>query len=380
MRSKKILIVAGEASGDCHAAYLVASIKKIYPQASFYGIGGKELKNAGVEIVYDLTSMAVVGFIEILKHYKVFKKIFDDILKKTSEIKPDAAILVDYPGFNLRLAKELKAMGIQVIYFISPQVWAWGSKRIPFIKKNIDLMLVLFKFEEILYSDGKFNVKFIGHPLLDIVKPQRSREPMLEGFGFRKNATTIALLPGSREREISHHLPVMLDAAQKIYQKNPSTQFFICRAATVDPEIFNTIVEKAKINIPFKILDELTYAGINASDLVLVASGTATLETAILNKPMIIIYKVSLLTWILAKLFIKIPYIGLVNVVAGQKIVPELLQFDATSAKIAKTALELLNDKPRLEKIHAELYALKNTLGIPGACGRAAEEIKKFLG
>lgn len=377
---KKILIVAGEASGDCHAAHLVTSLKKVYPEAFFYGLGGKELKNAGVELTFDLTSIAVVGFIEILKNYKTFKKIFDDILEKTRQIKPDTAILVDYPGFNLRLARELKKMGIKVIYFISPQIWAWGSKRIHFIKKNVDLMLVLFKFEEILYTGGKFNVKFVGHPLLDIVKPQRSREAILDAFGFRRNNPTISLLPGSREREIANHLPVMLDAAKKIYKKNPDTQFFICRASTVNPVIFDHIVNNAKLNMPFKIIDDLTYAGINASDLVLVASGTATLETAILNKPMIIIYKVSFLTWVLAKLFVKIPYIGLVNVVAGQKIVPELLQFDATATKIAKTAIGLLEDKQQLEKIHAELYALKNTLGIPGACARASEEIKKFLG
>ncbi len=378
--AKKILVVAGEPSGDIHAANLVLHLKKFYPDAFFYGLGGKNMQAAGVTIAYDITDLAVVGFFEILKNYSTFKKIFEGLLKKTEEIKPDAAILVDYPGFNLRLAARLKKMGIGIIYFISPQVWAWGKKRIHFIRKHIDLMLVLFKFEEILYSDGSFNIKFVGHPLLDIVKPTMSREQLLETIGFKKNYKTLALLPGSREREVSNHLPVMLGAAQQIHKKIKESQFLICRTTTLRREIFKEIIDKVKIDFPYKILDDQSYEGVFASELAIVASGTATLETAILNKPMIIIYKVSILTWLLAKMFIKIPHIGLVNVVAGQKIVPELIQFDATPNKISKTALELLEDKQTLEKIHAELYALKNTLGIPGASQRAAEEIYKFLG
>ncbi len=378
--AKKILIVAGEPSGDIHAANLVLELKKVYPDAFFYGLGGKNMRSAGVYVAYDLTALAVVGFFEILKGYSAFKKIFEDLLKKTQEIKPDAAILVDYPGFNLRLAARLKKMGIKTIYFISPQVWAWGKKRIHFIRKTIDLMLVLFKFEEILYSDGAFNVKFIGHPLLDIVRPTMSREQLLESIAFRKDFKTIALLPGSREREIANHLTVMLQAAGEIHKKMKETQFLICRTTSLRREIYKNIIDRIKIDFPYKILDDLTYDGIRASDLAIVASGTATLETAILNKPMVIIYKVSLPTWIMAKLFIKIPDIGLVNVVAGERIVPELTQFDATPGKISKTVLKLLEDKQALEKIHAELYALKNTLGIPGASQRAAEEIFKFLG
>lgn len=377
--AKKILIVAGEASGDLHAAHLVEQLKKASPDLSFYGLGGDNMKAAGVEVTFDLTKLAVVGFFEILKNYSRFKKIFDDLLLKTKEIKPNVAILVDYPGFNLRLAKELKAMGVRVIYYISPQVWAWGKKRIGFIKKYIDLMLVLFKFEEILYRDGKFNVKFVGHPLLDVAKSSESREKFLENLSLKTGSTTIALLPGSREREVLNHLPVMLKAAQIIHTKHKEAQFLICRSHSLARELFKKILDTIKIEFPYKILDDQTYDGIAASHFVIVASGTATLETAILNKPMVIVYKVSFLTWLLAKLFIKIPYIGLVNVVAGQKIVPELIQFEATPRNIAQKALEFLDDKKALEKIHAELYALKNTLGIPGASQRAAEEIIKFL-
>ncbi len=376
---KKILIVAGEASGDIHAAHLVEHLKKILPEAKFYGLGGKKMKAAGVNIDFDLTGLAVVGFVEVLKHYSLFKKIFTDLVQKTKEIKPGVAILVDYPGFNLRLAKELKKLGIPIVYFISPQVWAWGKERIKLIRKTIDLMLVLFKFEEILYTDGKFKVKFVGHPLLDIVKPSKSKDELISSVGFKPAAKTIGLLPGSRNREVENHLPLMLKAAQIIFKQQKDSQFFICRSSTVGREIYKTIIDNSKIDFPYTILDDQTYNGINASDLAIVASGTATLETAILNKPMVIIYKVSFLTWLLAKLFVKIPDIGLVNVVAGQRIVPELVQFQASPKNIANTALDILNDRSWQEKIHAELYGLKNILGIPGAYDRAALEISKIL-
>lgn len=376
---KTILIVAGELSGDLHAAGLVQRLKTLCPDCRFFGLGGRNMKAAGVDISFDLTSLAVVGFVEVLKHYALFKKIFDGILHKAGEEKPDAAILVDYPGFNLRLAKELKKMGIPVVYFISPQVWAWGRERLAFIRETIGLMLVLFKFEETLYNDGTFNVKFVGHPLLDTVRPTMSREDLLDSVGFNKQAPTIALLPGSREKEVSNHLPVMLEAAGKIHRAKPGAQFLICRSSTVTRLTLKSIIEKTSIDFPYKILDNETYNGVAASDMAIVASGTATLETAILSKPMVIIYKVTLATWLLAKLFVKIPDIGLVNVVAGKRIVPELVQFDATPGKIARTALEILNDPSKREKISVELSNLKNTLGSCGAYERAAEEISKFL-
>jgi lipid-A-disaccharide synthase len=376
---KNILIVAGEASGDQHAADLLGELKKIHPDLYAFGLGGEKLKNAGADIMTDMTAHAVVGFVEILKNYTTFKRIFLDLLKKVDDVRPEAAILVDYPGFNLRLAGELKKRGIKVIYFISPQVWAWGKKRIDFIRTHVDLMLVLFKFEEILYADGRFRVRFVGHPLLDHVKPSKSIQQTLQDIGFRQTGKTIALLPGSRMREVTQLLPVMLKSAQRIFKKEPLAQFLICRAPTIPRQVVKDLMDRAEIDFPYKVLENETYNGVAAADFAIVASGTATLETAILNKPMIIVYKVSFLTWLLAKFFIKIPNIGLVNVVAGQRIVPELVQFDAIPRKIADTVLAILGDKKQMEKIHAELYALKNTLGIPGACRRAAEEISRFL-
>ncbi len=376
---KKILVVAGEASGDAHAAHLVDEIKKTLPGASFFGLGGEKMRAAGVQLEQDITRLAVVGFIEVLKHYGQFRKIFRAVVAQAQADRPDAAILVDYPGFNLRLAHRLKKMGVPVIYFISPQVWAWGRGRIATIKRDVALLLVLFKFEEALYADSRFDVRFVGHPLLDVVKPSVGREQLFAGIGFKNNLKTVALLPGSRDREARTLLPVLLRAAQQIHRKLPNTQFLICRSRTLPRELFKTLIDRETIDYPYKMLDDDTYNGVAASDLALVASGTATLETAILNKPMVIVYKVSFLTWLTARLVIRIPCIGLVNVIAGKKIVPELLQFNATPSRISETALALLRDDKKRETTQAELFALKNTLGIPGAYGRAAQEIARFL-
>lgn len=376
---KKILIIAGEPSGDLHAGNLISNLKKSLPDVYVFGIGGKNLKNAGVDIITDLTDFACVGFFEVLKNYKKFKKAFDNIILKAKELKPEAAILVDYPGFNLRLAKELKKLNIKIIYFISPQVWAWGAKRIKFIKSHVDLMLVLFKFEKILYNEKTFNVKFVGHPLLDIVKPETERNILIKNIGFNESCPIISLLPGSREQEVSSLLPTMLAAAAKIHKRIPNVQFIICCSSSVKRELYKKIIDKTKIDFTYKTLNDMTYSGVNASELAVVASGTATLETAILNKPMVIVYKVNLLTWLLAKMFVKIPNIGLVNIIAGEKIVPELVQFDVTPEKIANAALSIMGNVIVKQKIQTELFALKNTLGIPGACRRASEEIEKFL-
>jgi lipid-A-disaccharide synthase len=377
--AKTLVLVAGEASGDLHAAHLVCELKSLSPDTRFFGLGGPRMKAAGVELYHDMTDLAVVGFIEVLKNYKTFKKIFDDLLARIDALRPDAVVLVDYPGFNLRLARELKKRNIPIVYYISPQVWAWGRERIAFIRSHIDLMLVLFKFEETLYKNGTFNVKFVGHPLLDTVKPTTPREEFLKKTGFKTNARTFALLPGSRHREVTALMPIMLDAANRIYRHRPDAQFLICRASTIPRQKIKDILETTKPEFPYSIIDDDTYNAVNAADMVVVASGTATLETAILNKPMVIVYKVTFGTWLLAKLFIKIPYVGLVNVVARRKIVPELLQFDATPQKIFETAIGFLEKKDLLEQVHTELYALKNTLGIPGASRRAAEEIVRFL-
>ncbi|MGE5280119.1 MAG: lipid-A-disaccharide synthase [Deltaproteobacteria bacterium] len=384
---KTLVVIAGEASGDLHAARLVEELKTLFPAGRFYGLGGEKMRAAGVTLWHDLTQLAVVGFVEVLKHYATFKRVFDDTLARILSLGPDAVILVDYPGFNLRLARELRKHGIRVVYFISPQVWAWGRERIGAIRRDVDLMLVLFRFEEELYKDGvlgkrdtpSFHVRFVGHPLLDAVRPAGTRAQVLAGAGFEDGGPIVGLLPGSREREIRALLPVMLESADRIHRKYPRTQFLICRASTVPRQLYKETIARGRHEFPYKILDNDTYSGVAASDIVLVASGTATLETAILGRPMIILYKVSLLTWLLAKACVRIPFIGLVNVVAGRKVVPELIQFDATPSKVVAAFRALWEDPERLTATRAALAAVKESLGAPGACRRAAEAVASFL-
>ena len=375
--SKHLVVVAGEASGDMHAAHLVKAIQHLDSSIIFSGLGGPKMKAAGIHLYEDLTKMAVVGFWEVVKHYKDIKKVFHLILSKIEETNADAVILVDYPGFNLRLARELKKRNIKVIYYISPQVWAWKQKRVHFIKKNVDKMLVLFQFEKDFYARFGIDVRFVGHPLIDTIKVHRVKESFLKGKNLSTDKLTIGILPGSREKEIENLLPIMLEAAKILDQEFPQVQFLIIKA----PTIARPSIEQYLQNRPLacRIVDNDVYDGINACDLCMVASGTATLETAILQKPMVVVYKTSLLTWIIAKLFVKIANIGLVNVVAGERIVPECVQFQATGQRIAEELKNIFTDELKIADIKTNLKSVKESLGPGGANQRAAEEILKTL-
>ena len=376
--TKKILIVSGEASGDLHAASLVKEIKALRKGVEFFGLGGAKSKAQGVELYYDIVSLAVVGLFEVLRHLSTFKKIFDGLLSEVDKRKPDLAILIDYPGFNLRLAAELKKRNIPVIYYISPQVWAWGAGRIETIRGLVERVLVVFSFEETMYNRHGVPVSFVGHPLLDIVQPQRFREVFLDQCGLDAKKFTFALLPGSRAAEVKLLLPIMLKTATLIYRQRPDAQFVVLRSPTVAKEIFERVL--APYRLPLAIATDSTYDGLAASDFALVASGTATLETAILGVPMVILYKVSFLTWAYLKMAIKIPYIGLVNVVRGKKFIEEFIQYDARPAKIAGYILGLLKEKSAVQEIKEGLEETVRALGIPGASKRAARIIVDLLG
>lgn len=372
------MIVAGEASGDLHAANLVKAIKQLNPRVQFFGLGGELMQKEGVDLYCDITRFAVVGFFEVIKNLPKFKSIFAGILEKTKNLRPDLAILVDYPGFNLRLAKELKKQNIPIIYYISPQVWAWGEGRINTIKKLIDRMIVVFKFEEELYVKNDIPVSFVGHPLLDIVKPDISREELFKFVGFDPKETTIALLPGSREKEVKTLLPVMLKTADLINKKIENCQFLLIKAATVKEILFKKRLSYYN-NLKIKTLSGVPYAGIAASDFAIVASGTATLETAILGIPLVILYKVSFLTWACLRSLIKIPYIGLVNVVKKEKIIEEFIQYNAKPQRIAEYIVDTITNKNKFAAIKQNLSSCVGMLGEKGASLRAAEVIIDFL-
>ena len=380
MNSKHIILVAGETSGDMHAAHLVAALKKLDPSLTFSGLGGPQMLFEGVKIYFDLTKVAVVGFWEVLKHFGVFKKNFHLIIEKIKETKPAAIILIDYPGFNLRLAKGVKEQNpaIKVIYYISPQVWAWKESRVKLIKKYIDRMLVIFPFEKEFYARHGIDVDFVGHPLIETIKIHTPKEKLLTEVGLSLDKLTVGLLPGSRPKEVDRHLPIMLQSAQLLLREFKNIQFLLIKAPSISEEQIKWHLES--VRLPLRIIENQTYEGINAADVCIVCSGTATLETGLLKKPMVVIYKISPLTYTLAKRLVKVSYIAMVNVIANKKIVPECIQREATPRKIAEELKAIMTNEPRIAEIKSELEKIRHSLGEAGASQRAAFAVLKTLG
>ena len=376
---KKILIIAGEASSDMHAADLVRNIKALDKNISFIGLGGDRMKEAGVEIMENIVRMAFIGPGGILKNYAALKKAYTSICDYIYKNSLDCAILIDYAEFNLRVARHLKSRGVKVIYYISPQVWAWGAWRIKTIKRVVDKMLVLFGFEEKLYKEHGIDVTFVGHPLLDSVKIRHSKEDIIKNLGIGHNAKIVGILPGSRKNEIKYILPVMLDSCSAVLKelKDKEISFILPLAPSIDEDYVKSFIEKTSLNI--KIVKDGRYDAISICDCAMVTSGTATLETALLGVPMAILYKTNFLTYIATRSVIRLPYIGLVNVIAGERIVPEFLQYEARPLRIAEYMVRLLDDGALSRSMKERFIRIKNSLGEPGASKRAAGEVIKFL-
>lgn len=375
--AKNILIVSGEPSGDLHASNLVKELKKIKSDIKFFGLGGNLSKEAGVEIKFDISKLAVVALVDVLKNIFTIGKVFKGLLKEVDSKKCDIAILVDYPGFNLRMAKELKKRNIPVIYYISPQVWAWGEDRIQIIKDCVQKIIVFFKFEEELYKRNGVNAEFVGHPLIETVKPTLSKDEVIKKYSLSPSKPVIALLPGSRSMEVKSLLKVMVGAARLIDRELPGTQIVIAKYRNLPLALYESVVNGSGLNI--RICDSDAYNILSASDFAIVASGTATLETAIIGTPFILTYKTNLINYIAYRMVAKMRILGLVNWIAGKVIVPEFLQYDATPKKLARAALEILRDNSKKSAMVAELKKVKDSLGNPGASSRAAAAILPYL-
>ncbi len=375
---KRILIIAGEASSDMHGADLVREVRSLDKDTSFFGLGGSKMKEAGVALHANIVRLAFIGPGGLFKHYLQLRKIYYSLLNRLKQSPPDLAILIDYAEFNLRVAKELKTLGVPVIYYVSPQIWAWGLWRVKIIRRLVAKMLVFFRFEETLYKKYGVNVSFVGHPLLDTVRATVRKEEMLKRLGIEKNKKIVGLLPGSRESEIKNILPIMLESS-KLLLRRPGFKIglILPLAATVDKHSVERMIKKSGIDVI--VVETETYNTIAACDCAMVASGTATLETALLDVPMAIIYKANFLTYILTKHLIKLPYIGLVNVVSGKHLAPEFLQYDAAPDKIAGYIKRLLTDSQLVHDLKQEFLELKNNLGRPGASKRAAQEVIGIL-
>jgi lipid-A-disaccharide synthase len=370
-KPKTIMIVAGEASGDMHGASLVREMLNINPSLHFYGVGGNKLQKAGVKLFAHVSEMAVVGLTEVISKLGKFFQIMKKLEKSLDEVKPDLVILIDFAGFNLQLAKKVHKKGIKVFYYISPQVWASRAGRIRKIKKYVDKMAVILPFEIDTYKRENYHVDYVGHPLLDLVKTEYSKGAARIKFNMEESKTTIALLPGSRLSEVSKLLPEMLKAGEIISQNFGNVQFLLPLADTLDEKIVAGVI--ANYSLKVNIISGHTYEAISSADLAIVASGTATLETALLGVPMVIIYKISALTYFIGKFLVRVNNIGLANIIAGKTIVEELIQDEASGKKIAAAALAILTDKERKQQIINELGAIRAKLGSPGAAIRAAK-------
>jgi lipid-A-disaccharide synthase len=377
MAQKHILIVCGEPSGDLHAANLARAIKNINPGIKISAVGGTRLRNSGAEIYYDIKGLSVMGLFDVIKKLPKFFSLKKLILAKIKKEKSDALILVDFSGFNLRLAKAINKT-VPVIYYVSPQVWASRPGRIKTIKRYIHKMIVLFKFEEEFYKKYGMDVEFAGHPLLDIARPEMGKEEFLKESGLSQTKTTVALLPGSRKSEIKNILPTMVQSACLIKNEIKDTQFLIAKSPSVDLKIYSRIIKDSGLDI--KIIEGKTYDCLNASCFSLVCSGTATLEAALIQNPFCIIYKMGLLNYLLYRPQVKVPYIGMANIVAGKKIIPEFIQFNAKPEEIARQALEIIKNPSQTKQMKEELAKIKSLLGEKGASLRAAKIILDYLG
>ena len=358
---KRLVIVAGEESGDLHAASFVRELKTRHPKLEISGIGGKHMQDAGVHLISDLARYGVTGFSEVFRHYRVIRRAFKDMQAHLTENKPDLLVLVDYPGFNLRLAKFAKqVLGIRIIYYISPQIWAWKAGRINTIRDCIDHMAVILPFEKQIYERAGVPVSFVGHPLVDTVKDCDDVEMTRKSLGLPQNKRLVAMLPGSRTHEIERLMPVLRDTANNLFNQYNDLHFVIPVAGTIDPELIKSYL--ANTTLPFTLIKGRSVETAACSDCVVVASGTASLECALLRKPMCIIYKGAKLTYMIAFRVIKIKYLGLCNLLQNEMIAPELLQYDCNAHELTRVMIDLLNDEEIKQRMIARLFNLKQNL------------------
>jgi len=365
-----IMIVAGEASGDLHASSLVREMKKINPDLHFSGIGGDKMKNEGVELFYHVNEMSVLGFGDVIKSFPFFRRVFKYIVASMKKMKPDLLILIDYPGLNFKFAKEAQKLSIPVFYYIAPQVWAWGSGRIKKMTKIIDKMGVILPFEEDLFSSAGIQAHFVGHPLLDSFTTKMTKSEFFTKNNIKNEDKIIGLLPGSRTHEVNRLLPVMLDTAKELNLKFNNLKFIVARTSTISDQTYDEIAHDLP-NVQF--IYGQTYEIMNYSDFLIVKSGTSTLESALAKTPFIIVYKVDPFSYFIGRILVKIKFIGLVNVIAGKRIVPEFIQHECVTEKLVPTIETLLCNNDERHKMISEFEKLRHMLGEKGAAGRAAK-------
>jgi lipid-A-disaccharide synthase len=369
-----LLLSAGEASGDMYAARLATALKKRVDVALF-GMGGPQMRAAGVEVITDYSEVSVVGITEILTHLPSLVRAMRHLVSEAKRRQPPFAILTDFPGFHLRLARKLRPLGVRNIYYICPQFWAWRPWRVRIVRRRFAQALCIFPFEEKFYGDAGVPVRFIGHPLVGAVQASCTREQFCHEQNLDPARPIVTLLPGSRHAELAQHLPVLRQACVLI-QRETAAQFVIAAALGSNAA---ELREGWPAGVTPRLVEDQTYNALAAADAAVVSSGTATVEAALLNAPMVVIYRVTPLTAFLARPLLRTTYFSMVNLIAGRRVVPELIQYDFTPERVAGEILRLLRDSKAREELRAGLAEVRQALGPPGAVDRAADTIATLL-
>ena len=372
---KEVFVLAGEASGDVKGGGLVEAALRLSPNVRFWGVGGRRMRAAGMEIVIDSSELSVNGVVEVMAHARGIWYIYRRLKEALAARRPDLVVLIDFPDFNLFFARLVNRLGIPLLWYVSPQVWAWRRYRLRKIARRVSRMMVVFPFEEAMYRERGVPVDFVGHPLVDLVRPRLTREETMRKIGLDPGRGLVALLPGSRRSELARIYPVMLRAAERLHVMRPDLQFATPVAPTLDPE---AVAAEAKgAGVPVALADDLTYEVMAAADAVVVAAGTATLECALVGTPMVMVYRISPITY-LGRPLVGVEHYCMVNLIAGRRVVPELVQDLCTPDRVAVAALDLLGPAGAAQR--GALAEVRRRLGPPGANVRAARVLLGMLG
>jgi lipid-A-disaccharide synthase len=372
----RLLVSCGEPSGDLYAAELVRHLRARVPGLEVAGLGGDRLAEQGARLLAHVRDLAVVGIVEVLSHLGRLRRTFRSVLEEADARRPDLAVLVDYPDFNMRLARELHRRGIPVVYYVSPQVWAWRKGRVATLRETVAHMLVIFPFEEQLYRDAGVPVTFVGHPLVDLARPAADNQAFLREVHLDPDRPVIAVLPGSRRKEIALNLPPLAGAIDRLRAERPDLQFLLAVAPSIDAAAVKEILGPRTVTL----VSGRTHAALGACRAALVASGTATVEAALLDAPMVVVYRLSPLTYHLGRRLVKVPHFAMVNLIAGRRVVPEIIQHELTPERVAREALALLEpDGVAVRQMRSGLAEVRSRLGGPGASDRAAAAVEAIL-